>query len=84
MPVPNYQPAPSTSQGNEFPIEQTKIFAFGSKEAWYTFVGEQDAMEGVGPNAVAAGDEQWQSDYDAGWKMGNYFRTMSGVNGFTI
>lgn len=86
MPVPNYRPVPPATS-DEFP-DPTEFpnapFAFGSKEAWYTFAGEQDGMEGVGPHSVALGDEQWQPDYDAGWAMGNYFRTMSGVNGFTI
>lgn len=82
MPVPNYQPTPTPD--DELPILSDAAFAWGSKEAWYTFIGQQDGMEGVGPNSVEPGDEAWQPDYDAGWKMGNYFRTMAGVNGYEI
>lgn len=82
MPVPNYQPAPVPD--DELPILSDAAFAWGSKEAWYTFIGEQDGFEGVGPNPVAVGDEQWQPIYDAGWAMGNYFRTYTGRNGYTI
>lgn len=83
MPVPNYQPAPVPN--DELPILSDAAFAWGSKEAWYTFIGEQDGMEGIPfGRSVAVGDEEWQSVYDAGWKIGSYFRTMSGVNGYTI
>ena len=82
MPVPNYQPA--STPDDDLPPLSDAAFAWGSKEAWYTFLGEQDGMEGVGPNSVEAGDEKWQPDYNAGWAMGNYFRTMAGVNGFSI
>jgi hypothetical protein len=87
VPVPNYQPVPPP-EGDEFPDKGEVInapFAFGSKEAWYTFAGEQDGMEGIPfGRSVQIGDEQWQTYYDEGWKIGNYFRTMSGVNGYTI
>lgn len=86
MPVPNYQPKPNTDAitGPDDPGAM-RPFAFGSKEAWYTFVGEQDGMEGIPfGRSVEVGDEQWQPDYDNGWRMGNYFRTMSGVNGYNI
>ena len=79
MPVPNYQPVVTTPD-DQLSVEQSLLFAFGTKESWYTFIGEQDGMEGVGPHSVAVGDEKWQPDYDAGWAMGNYFRTMAGVN----
>ena len=83
MPVPNYQPVP-LSTDDELPLLSDAAFAWGSKEAWYTFIGEQDGMQGVGPNPVAPGDDAWQKDYDYGWSIGNYFRTYSGVNGFSI
>lgn len=84
MPVPNYQPVVTTPDDQLSP-EQSLLFAFGTKEAWYTFVGEQDGMEGVPfGRSVAPGDEEWQPNYNDGWNMGNYFRTMAGVNGYNI
>lgn len=66
------------------PDTQELAFSMFGKPGYYQFIGEQDGMQGVGPNTVQLGDEQYQPDYDTGWSAGNYYRTMAGVNNVSL
>lgn len=51
-------------------------------DGYYYFIGQQDGMQGVGPNLVQPGDEAHQGEYNQGWTHGTYSRMI--LSGSTI